>query len=54
MMDIWEETSFELEKHQANPDCVEEERRNLKNRRTPLYALSFDPTHTELRKLSGL
>ncbi|XP_015784827.1 phosphoribosylformylglycinamidine synthase [Tetranychus urticae] len=53
MMDIWEETSFELEKHQANPDCVEEERRNLKHRRTPLYALSFDPTHTELRKLNG-
>lgn len=40
---IWEETSYHLEKRQANPPCVEEERTSLLKRKQPEYSLVFDP-----------
>ncbi|XP_069762804.1 phosphoribosylformylglycinamidine synthase isoform X2 [Narcine bancroftii] len=39
----WEETSFQLEKLQANRACVEEEENSMKHRIAPQYALSFQP-----------
>lgn len=42
--DVWEETSYHLELLQANPDCVEEERRTLRERTGPPLRLTFDPT----------
>jgi phosphoribosylformylglycinamidine synthase len=43
LRDVWEETSFQLEIRQANPDCVAQERDGLKNRKQPKYKLTFDP-----------
>jgi phosphoribosylformylglycinamidine synthase len=40
---IWEETSYQLERHQANPDCVLEEKKNIYDRKGSNYVLSFDP-----------
>ncbi|GAB4251646.1 MAG: phosphoribosylformylglycinamidine synthase [Acidobacteriota bacterium] len=42
--DVWEDTSYRLELLQANPDCVEEERRSLCDRSGPPLRLTFDPT----------
>jgi len=42
LRDVWEETSFELEKLQANPECVQEERATNLARHVPTYRVSFD------------
>ena len=44
---IWEDTSFNLEKLQCNPACVEEEKFNLLERKVPKFKLSFTPTEIE-------
>ncbi|XP_062914764.1 phosphoribosylformylglycinamidine synthase isoform X2 [Mobula hypostoma] len=49
----WEETSFQLERLQANRACVEEEERGLDHRMAPKYTLSFEPV-TSPRPSSGL
>lgn len=41
---IWEETSYMLDRLQANPDCVDEERKEVYNREGPKYILTFDPS----------
>jgi phosphoribosylformylglycinamidine synthase len=46
LRDIWEATSFELDRLQANPDHVVEERAGLSERKAPPYALSYDPAPT--------
>lgn len=46
LRDLWEATSFELERLQADPDCVAQERTGLRRRSAPPYALSFVPQHT--------
>jgi phosphoribosylformylglycinamidine synthase len=43
---IWEETSYRLDKLQANPGCVEEERRVCLDRKGPVFDLSFSPQMT--------
>lgn len=48
--DVWEETSFVLETHQANPECVKQERANLSKRKTPNWQLSFDPKKIAISK----
>ncbi|MBI5664134.1 MAG: phosphoribosylformylglycinamidine synthase [Nitrospirae bacterium] len=40
---IWEETSYQLEKLQTNPECVEEEKKNIYDRKGPEYILTFKP-----------
>lgn len=40
---VWEKTSFQLEKLQCNPDCAEEENKNIKDRPGPRYHASFQP-----------
>ncbi len=42
LRDIWEETSFELEKLQANYKCVNSEKEGLKTRKAPHWYLTFD------------
>ena len=43
LRDVWEETSFQLEKLQSNPKCVKQEQDGLKHRRAPPYKLTFNP-----------
>lgn len=43
LRDIWEETSFVLERRQANPHCVQEEQTGLRHRMSPPYAITFNP-----------
>lgn len=43
---IWEETSYQLERLQINPDCADEEKRNIFQRTGPQYQLSFTPQPT--------
>ncbi|XP_075763246.1 phosphoribosylformylglycinamidine synthase [Pelodiscus sinensis] len=40
---IWEATSFQLERLQASPHCVEQEEQGLARRQGPTFTLSFDP-----------
>ena len=42
----WEETSFQLEKLQMNPDCAVEEKQNIYDRQGPQYSVSFSPRAT--------
>jgi phosphoribosylformylglycinamidine synthase len=42
----WEETSYRLERLQADPACAEEERTNSYRRPGPGYALTFTPRKT--------
>jgi len=44
LRDLWEETSFRLERRQCNTDCVEAEQQGLRNRRAPPFHLTFDPS----------
>jgi len=46
LQDIWEATSFQLERLQCNIPQVEEEEAGLKHRRTPPFELSFQPEPT--------
>jgi len=40
----WEETSYQLERLQVNPECADEEKKNSYDRRGPIYNLPFTPT----------
>ena len=46
LRDIWEETSFKLERLQTDVGCVAEEERGLKERAAPPFSLTFTPEHT--------
>jgi len=46
LRDIWEATAFELERLQANPECVAQEQAGLRQRSAPPYRLSFEPAPT--------
>ena len=41
---VWEETSYQLDRLQANPYCVEEERTVNFDRKGPAYKLTFTPS----------
>ncbi|XP_052276735.1 phosphoribosylformylglycinamidine synthase-like isoform X2 [Dreissena polymorpha] len=43
LRDIWEQTSFQLEMRQSNPDTVRQEQDGLRSRTEPPYQLTFDP-----------
>ncbi|CAB9502936.1 Probable phosphoribosylformylglycinamidine synthase, chloroplastic/mitochondrial [Seminavis robusta] len=47
LRDVWEATSFQLEKRQRNPECVVQEEENLKNRQEPKWGLTFTPAPTD-------
>ena len=46
LRDMWEATSFSLEKLQRLEACVEAEQEGLKHRKTPAWKLSFTPSRT--------
>ncbi|MEJ2193093.1 MAG: phosphoribosylformylglycinamidine synthase [Nitrospirota bacterium] len=43
---LWEETSYQLERLQANPRCAEEEKESIYDRSAPAFALTFEPRPT--------
>lgn len=43
----WEETSYQLERLQVNPDCADAEKCNTMDRKGPEYRLSFKPAVTD-------
>jgi phosphoribosylformylglycinamidine synthase len=42
----WEETSFQIDRLQRNPQCADEERKNIFNRKGPSYRIPFKPQPT--------
>jgi len=46
LRDVWEATSFQLEYHQCNPDCVAQEEAGLKLRKEPQWQLTYEPSPT--------
>ena len=53
LRDFWEETSYQLERLQADPDCVEEERLGLRERSGPPYEVSFNFVATSPQELES-
>ena len=51
LRDVWEATSFELERRQCDAACVASEQEGLSTRRTPAWALSFKPSPTPAAKV---
>ncbi len=43
---LWEETSYQLDRLQANPDCVYEENESIYDQIGPVYNLTFTPEIT--------
>lgn len=41
---LWEDTSFQLERLQANEICVKQEEEGLAKRTQPYFKLTFDPS----------
>ena len=54
LRDVWEETSFQLERLQSNPDCVQQEQTGLKHRQAPLYKVTFDPDIVHIIPKGGI
>ncbi|MEW6054778.1 MAG: phosphoribosylformylglycinamidine synthase [Nitrospirota bacterium] len=50
---VWEETSCQLDRLQANPECVDEERKACYDRKGPRYHLTFTPELPPLRTRTG-
>ncbi|MEJ2695649.1 MAG: phosphoribosylformylglycinamidine synthase [Candidatus Sulfobium sp.] len=46
LREIWEETSYRLDRLQRNPECVEEEKKNIYDMTGPSLRLSFSPEPT--------
>jgi len=46
LRDVWEETGFQLEYRQRNPECVAQEQSGLKSRKAPQWKLTFEPKAT--------
>jgi len=53
LRDLWEETSFQLEKLQSNPHCVRQEQESLRSRHAPQFHVSFDPTQRQPPAVEG-
>ncbi|KAF5741880.1 hypothetical protein HS088_TW10G00887 [Tripterygium wilfordii] len=51
--DMWEETSFHLEKFQRLASCVDMEKEGLKYRHEPQWKLSFTPSFTDEKYMTA-
>lgn len=51
--DVWEETSFALERLQAAEECVDQEQSGLKSRTAPTWKLPYTPAFTPADKMSS-
>jgi len=49
----WEETSYQIERLQMNPQCADEERRNIFDRKGPSYIIPFKPKPTPVHLLEA-
>ncbi len=49
----WEETSYQIERLQMNPQCAEEEKRNIFDRKGPTYVIPFEPKPTSIHLLEA-
>ncbi|MGB9627360.1 MAG: phosphoribosylformylglycinamidine synthase subunit PurQ, partial [Thermodesulfobacteriota bacterium] len=49
----WEETSYQIERLQMNPQCAEEEKRNIFDRKGPTYVIPFEPKPTPIQILEA-
>lgn len=49
----WEETSYQIERLQMNPECADEEKRNIYNQKDPKYTLSFNPISTPIKWINA-
>jgi phosphoribosylformylglycinamidine synthase len=43
---LWEETSYQIERLQMNPECADQEKQNIFDRTGPKYHVSFEPKLT--------
>ncbi len=50
---LWEETSYRLDRLQADPECVDEEYQSLRSSWRPPYRLTFTPSPTGPEVLKG-
>ena len=50
---LWQETSYQLEKLQTNPQCADQEKINSYDQQTPEYKLTFQPQPTALEILNS-
>lgn len=46
LREIWEETSYQLNRLQTNPKSVDQEKKNIYSRNNPRYKISFEPKST--------
>eukprot|EP00775_Hariotina_reticulata_P008987 gene8987-9160_t len=53
LRDVWEETSFALERLQAAEECVDQEQAGLKSQTAPKWVLPFTPAFTPADKMSA-
>ncbi|GAV70335.1 AIRS domain-containing protein/AIRS_C domain-containing protein/GATase_5 domain-containing protein [Cephalotus follicularis] len=53
LRDMWEETSFHLEKFQRLASCVDLEKEGLKSRREPSWSLTFIPSFTDEKYITA-
>ena len=53
LRDVWEATSFQIERLQATETCVNEEQAGLATRVAPSWHLSFTPRPTPPEKLTA-
>jgi len=43
---VWEETSYQIERLQANAKCADQEKKNIYDRKGPKYLITFEPEET--------
>eukprot|EP00877_Chromochloris_zofingiensis_P007400 jgi/Chrzof1/2913/Cz12g03220.t1 len=53
LRDVWERTSFALERLQSAEECVDAEQQGLKHRKAPSWRLSYQPEFTPKDKLNA-
>jgi phosphoribosylformylglycinamidine synthase len=53
LRECWEETSYQIDRLQRNPQCADEEKRNIFNRKGPSYIIPFKPKPTPARILKS-
>lgn len=53
LRDVWEATSFQLEKRQRNPVCVRQEEEGLKSRQAPDWNLTYEPLPTPIHVMKS-
>jgi phosphoribosylformylglycinamidine synthase len=46
LRECWEETSYQIDRLQRNPECADEERKNIFGRKGPSYRVPFQPQPT--------